>query len=269
MNPTAWQIRSWAKRLTLSAVCGMALTSSAYAQFSPPGFSFPPIGVPGTSPAPSNTAQQDQHVGTVLTVPMTDFGTIVAQNVIRQKNVNLLHFSQTAIGDMNTQVATISIRQRNAASPQMWEASKTCWLPTRSLDWVKQANKNTTIIEQGAVGYGNQQVAQVEVDQGNDLVVPKGTHFMMCPVWALDGIRSVNQKNINVAHISQLAIGDNNSQVALVAVDQHNGANLNVPGSAVGPLVQLNFNLTVISQVAVGSNNTQVATVNVGQDNKL
>lgn len=245
--------------LALSTLCAMTLAPAAQAQF---GFPFP--GSPGTTPGTNPGAQQDQYVGTVLTVPLKDFGQIVAQNVIRQKNVNLLQVSQTAIGDMNTQVATISIRQKNDLSP-----SSVCYLPVASLNWVKQANKNTTIVEQGAIGFGNTQVAQVQVSQDNSLKVPKGTKFMMCPLWAAPTIQSLNQKNINVVHVSQLAIGDNNSQVALLSVDQSNSANLNVPTGAINPLVQLNLNLSIVTQVAIGNGNTQVATVDVGQSNGL
>ena len=257
--------RSWAKQLAFSIVCGTALASSAYAQF-PPGFNFPSTAPPS---APGQQQQQQQSAGTILTVPMKDFGTIVAQNAIRQKNVNLLHLTQVAVGDMNTQVATVSIRQRNSADWKKWEPSKTCYLPASSLPWVKQANKNTTIIEQGAVGWGNQQVAQVEVSQGNDVKVKPGTKFMMAPLSAVPGILALNQQNVNVVKISQLAIGDENSQVAMLAVDQSNAGKLKVPGDTTGALVQLNMNLNIITQVAVGNNNTQVATVQVGQENKL
>lgn len=258
--------RSWAKQLAFSIVCGTAIASSAHAQFPIPGFNFPSTAPPS---APGQQQQQQQSAGTILTVPMKDFGTIVAQNAIRQKNVNLLHLTQVAIGDMNTQVATVSIRQRNSADWKKWEPSKTCYLPAGSLPWVKQANKNTTIIEQGAIGWGNQQVAQVEVSQANDVMVKPGTKFMMAPLSAVPAIQALNQKNVNVVKISQLAIGDENSQVAMLAIDQGNAGNLKVPSDSTGALVQLNLNLNIITQVAVGNNNTQVATVSVGQENKL
>lgn len=258
---------TWAKQLALSIVCGTALTSSAHAQF-PPGFNFPST-TPPAAASPGSQQQQQQSAGTILTVPMKDFGQIVAQNAIRQKNVNLLHLTQVAVGDLNTQVATVSIRQRNSADWKKWEPAKTCYLPAGSLPWVKQANKNTTIIEQGAVGWGNTQVAQVEVFQGNEVKVKPGTKFVMAPGWAVPGILSLNQKNVNVVHISQLAVGDENSQVAMLSVEQNNAANLKVPANSTGALVQLNLNLNIITQVAVGNNNTQVAQVSVGQENKL
>jgi hypothetical protein len=269
MQPIGRNVRTWAQRLTLSTVCGMMLSTAAYAQF-PPGFSFPFPSTPPAPTAPAATDQSPKQVGTVLTVPLMDFGTIVAQNVIRQKNVNLLQVSQAAVGDMNTQVATISIRQHNSQDWTQWDPATTCYLPTWDLNWVQQVNKSSTIVEQAVVGFGNQQVAQVQVDQSNDAQVDPGCRFMMCPLWGVPAIQALNQKNINIVHISQLAIGDNNSQVALLSVSQQNSAHpLQVPGNLVGPLVQLNLNLSIINQVAIGNGNTQVATVDVGQDNSV
>src|SRR5438132_4587204 len=130
MQPIGRNVRTWAKRLTLSGVCGLLLSTSAYAQF-PPGFSFPSF--PSAPTAPASTDQSPKQVGTVLTVPLRDFGTIVAQNALRQKNVNLLQVSQAAVGDMNSQVVTVSIRQHNSQNPKNWEPSKQCYLPTWSL----------------------------------------------------------------------------------------------------------------------------------------
>jgi hypothetical protein len=262
MHRIAGNARSWAMRLALTTACGVALSTAAYAQF--PGFTFPSY----TPPAPSQQ-QQQESAGTILTVPLSDFGQVVAQNIIRQKNVNLLHITASAVGDMNTQVATVSIRQHNSADWTKWEPSKICFLPTKTLAWVKQANKNTAIIEQGVVGFGNTQAAQVEVSQDNDVEVKPGTKFMMAPMWAVPGIQTLNQQNVNIVHISQLAVGDNNSQVALLSVDQQNAGHLSVPGNSTNALVQLNLNLNVITQVAVGNGNTQAAQVSVNQSNNL
>lgn len=274
MQPIGRNVRTWMQRGALAGVCGLLLCSSASAQFPIPGFSFPSIPsipMPGAPPAAAPaTSQSPQQVGTVLTVPMMDFGTIVAQNVLHQKNVNLLQVSQVAVGDMNTQVATISIRQQNSQNPSQWMPASTCFLPVWSLNWVKQANKDSTIVEQGVVGFGNQQVAQVQVSQSNDAQVAPGTHFMLCPLWGVPAIQALNQQNINVLHVSQLAVGDNNTQVALLSVGQQNSAHtLQVPANLAGPLVQLNLNLAIVTQVAVGNNNTQVATVDVGQSNNV
>jgi hypothetical protein len=265
MHRMACSARSRAFQVALSVLCGLTLAPFAYSQTPGPDFTFP-------SSVPASTAaadQQQQSAGTVLTVPLSDYGTIVAQNAMRQKNVNLLHLTQVVVGDVNTQVATISIRQKNRQDARKWEASKECYLPVRSLGWIKQANKNTAIIEQSAFGWGNQQVAQVEVYQDNEIKVKKGTRFLVAPRWAAEPILALNQKNVNVVHLTQLVAGDENSQVAVIAVDQKNARSVKVPAASAGALVQLNLNLTIINQVAVGNGNTQVATVSVGQDNKL
>ncbi len=267
MEPVARSIRIWAKRLALSSLGALMLTTSDYAQF--PGFSFPSFTPPATATAPAAASQTPQPVGTVLTVPLMDFGTVVAQNVIHGNNVNLLQVSQAAVGDMNTQVATISIRQHNGLNWNSWAPAMTCYLPIGSLNWVKQANKSSTIVEQGVVGFGNQQIAQVQVQQDNYATVMPGTKFMMAPLSAVPAIQALNQKNVNIVHISQLAVGDSNTQVALLAVDQQNATSLQVPAQVVTPLVQLNMNLNIITQVAVGNGNTQVATVDVGQSNNV
>jgi hypothetical protein len=263
MHPTGSNLRFWAQRLTLTAVCGLALATSASAQFLPPSFPMPTTPSAGAG----QTGQSPKPLGTVLTVPLFDLGQIMAQNIIHQNNVNLLQVSQTAVGDMNTQVATVSILHQNYFGGSSPQPATTCWLPTASLNWVKQANKDTTIIEQNAIGSGNTQVAQVQVQQQNTGSVAPGTAFMLCPLAGVPAIQALNQKNVNVVHLSQLAIGDNNSQVALLSVGQQNSQNLQVPGSLTGPLVQLNLNLNIITQVAVGNGNSQVATVNVGQSN--
>ncbi len=267
MHAIGSTLRPWAHRLALSAVCGLMLSSAAYAQF--PGFSFPSMpSFPASGSATPPAAQNQKPLGTVLTVPLPDFGTIVAQNVIHQNNVSLLHVSQAAIGDMNTQVATVAINHQNGWGPYASSSpATTCYLPAGSLSWIKQANVDSTIIEQAAIGFGNQQIAQVQVNQANTGTAAPGSKYMLCPLAGVSGIQALNQKNVNVVHISQLAIGDNNSQVALLSVNQQNAQNLQVPGSLTGPLVQLNLNLSIISQVAIGNGNTQVATVNVGQSN--
>jgi hypothetical protein len=269
MHRTTGIVRAWAKRLALSGACGLMLSTAAYAQF-PPGFNFPSFTPPAPTNSSNTTDQSPKQAGTVLTVPLKDFGTIVAQNSLRQKNVNLLQVSQVAVGDMNSQVATISIRQHNNQNPKNWEPAKQCYLPTWSLPWVKQSNKDSSIVEQAVVGYGNQQVAQVQVDQANQAKIKPNSRFVMCPLSGVPAIQALNQQNVNVVHVSQLALGDDNTQVAVLSVDQQNNAHpLKVPAQLAKPLVQLNMNLTIINQVAVGNGNTQVATVDVGQDNSV
>jgi hypothetical protein len=263
MHPMACGARMRAMSLSLSILCGVTLATSTQAQ--PPDFSFP-TAAPNSQ---SNDQQQQQSAGILLTVPMADYGQIAAQNGIKQKNVNLLQLTQVAIGGVNTQVATISIRQKNKKDKKKWEPSKVCYLPMRSLEWIRQANKNTAILNQAVYGSGNQQVAQVEVYQDNDTKVKKGAKFMMAPKWAADSILALNQTNVNLVHISQLAVGNDNSQVAVFSVDQQNAGQVKVPSAAAGAMVQLNLNLTIINQIAIGDGNTQVATVSIGQGNGL
>jgi hypothetical protein len=263
MHRTACGARTRVMPLALSILCGVTLATSTGAQA--PDFTFP-TAPPSAAP---DDQQQQQSAGTLLTVPLADYGTIVSQNGKKQKNVNLLQLTQVAIGGINTQVATISIRQKDSKNKKKWKASKDCYLPMRSLEWIRQANKNTAILKQDAYGSGNQQVAQVEIYQDNEASVMKGTRFVMAPKWAVDAILALNQKNINLVHTTQLVAGNDNSQVAVMTVDQKNAAKVKVPLAAAGAMLQLNVNLTIINQVAVGNGNTQVATVNVGQGNRL
>jgi hypothetical protein len=67
--------------------------------------------------------------------------------------------------------------------------------------------------------------------------------------------------------VSQLAIGNFNTQVALVSVDQSNSSGLLFYPSMIGTLSQLNNNVVQVGQTAIGDGNTQVAVVNVNQAN--
>jgi hypothetical protein len=228
MKAIACKIGTRAKWLALAMVCGMALTTSAYAQgFQPPGSPFTPA----------------QQVGTVLTMPIQAWGGFVAQNVIRQNNVSFMHVTQ--VGGMN--LITGSVRQRNTFAP-----AKKVWCPTGWVDTIKQVNRNDADITQiGVEGGGN--VAVLDVQQSNK-IAPSGSTWCSVPLW---GLGTVLQLNKNASFITQ--IGDNN--VAVVSVSQDN--KLKVPTSMVGSLVQINLNLTVINQF--GNNN--VATVEVHQSN--
>jgi predicted amino acid-binding ACT domain protein len=233
--------------LALSAVCSLLLLTSASAE------------------------PKEKELGTVIHVPLASLGPIMAQNIAEQKNISLLHVSQMAIGGLNSQVATISVRQLNKNRKKL-EPTNKLWLPVGDLDWVQQTNRNTVFIVQGVKGFGNMQLADVQVQQGNvnaSKPVAPGTRFLLCPVSGLGSLLALNQRNVNLVKINQWAVGDYNSQVALVSVSQENANKLQVPGPLVGPLVQLNLNLTVITQTAVGHGNSQVAIVDVGQDNNL
>lgn len=239
----AQTVRSRSKKvLGFLAACGLAfsLMPSAHAQ----------------------GGNQAKPLGAVLGVPVQALGHIIAANAF-QNNVNVLHISQAAFGGFNNQIATISISQRNNGLTSRPSPTLFCKIPRAYLPAVKQINNNTTIIEQTAVGDGNTQVATVEVAQSNHAAKP-GSRWLLVPGHLVGPLVQLNN---NVTIITQIAVGDGNTQVAVVNVDQSNGGNLKVPASAVNPLVQINNNVTVITQVAVGNNNTQVATVNVGQSN--
>jgi hypothetical protein len=273
MLAIARNIRTGTRRVVLSSVGTVMLTAIAYAQFQLPTLPPPSVGPLATPPAPATqpaaTNPTPQPLGTVLTVPLIDFGTIAAQNVIRGKNVNLLQVSQAAVGDLNTQVATVSIRQHNSQDWTKWDPAPICFLPTWSLSWVKQANKASIFIEQGVAGFGSQQVDQVQVAQTSYAAVLPGTKFVLCPLSAVPAIQALNQKSISIAHISQLALADISSQVALLALDPETATSLQVPGQVATPLVQLNLNLNIIAQAAIGNGSTQVILVDVGQSNNL
>jgi hypothetical protein len=195
-------------------------------------------------------------MGTLLSVPRSAAYWVARENYLRGNNVNLVHLTQTANGDLNSQIATISIQQRNQAPARM------AWLPYSYLRWIQRINFNTTIIEQTAIGDGNTQVAQVEILQSSPSV-STGTRFLMSPLWALAALRAYNRQNFNVVHIIQTVVGNGNSQVATVAIDQSSASRLQVPRQVLPYIQRLNVNVTVVRQTAIGNGNTQVVTVNV------
>jgi hypothetical protein len=248
MHPIGSRALTWAQRIALSSVCSLMLLTAASAD--------PP---------------DSKALGTILQVPLVSLGTLMAQNIAHQNNVSLLHVSQMAVGDLNSQVATISVRQYNKNGKKLEPATK-LWLPVADLGWIKQTNRDTIFVQQDVYGVGNMQVAQVAVQQGNANAanpVNPGTRFLVCPVSGLGQLLALNQRNVSLVRINQLAVGDYNSQVALLSVNQENTNKLQVPGTLVGPLVQLNLNLTVVTQTAIGNGNQQVAIIDVGQDNNL
>jgi len=195
----------------------------------------------------------------------------MAQNIAHQNNISLLHVSQLAAGDLNSQVATVSVRQYNK-NGKKYEPAKQIWVPVADLGFVQQTNRDTIFIQQDVIGVGNMQVAQLGVQQANastSAPVHAGTRFLLCPLPQLGQVMALNQRNISLVRINQLAVGNMNSQVALLSVSQENANKVQVPKTAVGPLVELNLNLTVITQTAIGNGNSQVAIVDVGQDNNL
>src|SRR5438876_981295 len=131
MKAIVYRGRPRAKWLALVMMCALAtaLTPSAHAQ---------------------------QSLGTVLSVPIWEVGTIWRLNVVRQFNV--VHISQVAVGNQNVQVATVAVDQKNASKLKV---------PRSSLNIITQLNVNVTIINQFAFGSGNVQTAEVKVNQSN------------------------------------------------------------------------------------------------------
>jgi hypothetical protein len=217
--------------------------------------------------APAAAQIPERQIGSVLGVPLQDFGPFIVANVLRGNNVNFLHLSQTAVGDLNTQVVTVGVTQRNNGQP-----AETLYIPTKGAGQVpaiyRQINVNDTLIQQTAIGVGNTQVAQVEVNQENTgTYVPGATRFLLVPSSGLPALKEANaQTNINEVHLQQTAIGEANTQVALVAVNQANASNLRIPGEALVDAIT-NINTNVVVQTAVGSGNNQVASVTVNQQN--
>jgi hypothetical protein len=247
MKSIACKTRSRTPWLALLMLCGMtATTSTAHAQWGGWG---------------GGGASQQKQLGTVLAVPAQGFGTFVGENAKRQRNVNFIALSQFAFGGWNTQAFVVGVTQRNRSGGS--SPAQSVFVPKSWVPFVVQVNNNETRVEQVAVGGGNTQVAEVFVAQQNK-AVPQGARYVWCPAWAAGPIVQMNN---NVVVVTQVAIGSDNTQVALVAVDQRNAAKMKVPGNATGSLVQLNNNVTVVTQVAVGNGNTQVAEVAVSQGN--
>jgi hypothetical protein len=101
---------------------------------------------------------------------------------------------------------------------------------------------------------------------------------MQVPDYAANPTQQVNGSqgiNINNAHLQQTVVGDNNTAVMTVNVNQQNANNLKVYAPAdqsahlarAIPAVNVNVNLQVVNQVIIGNNNMAVATVNVNQQN--
>jgi hypothetical protein len=212
-------------------------------------------------PIPSGHAQGlRKPLGAVLGIPVGALGPILAANVL-QNNVNVLGVTQTSVGNFNTQIATISLTQKNNAGGS---GPLRCFIPLPYLDAVKQLNSNETVVNQTAVGVGNVQVADVAVTQSNQTYIPGRTRFLFVPSSA---VPAIVQNNQNTVAINQLAVGDANTQISTVAVDQSNATGFKVPVNALAAISQLNSNVVNLNQTAVGSGNTQVAAVTVNQNN--
>jgi hypothetical protein len=138
---------------------------------------------------------------------------------------------------------------------------------------------NNVLISQVVVGNSVQQLVTVGVDQRTDATTRQSPYglVMFIPSKDLAKTRSLNIGiNISVVDITQVAIGDDIQQVAVVNVDQQNpasGSVLMVPGSQYNSLAALNsqfnvnLNLVKLQQLAVGNNISQTAIIDVKQGN--
>jgi hypothetical protein len=212
--------------------------------------------------APAHAQSFRQQLGTPVAVPLRALGTIIATNVVRQRNINFIALSNIVDGNMNSQIAIVGVTQGNFLNQK---PAKTMYLPTALVGWTKQVNLNRLHVTQVATGNGNTQVAEVAVAQNNYAGVAEGSmRYLFCPAGALG---TLFQLNANIVVITQVAVGNGNAQVALVGVAQQNASQLHVPVQYANQLVQINANVTVVTQVATGDGNAQVATLNVAQQN--
>jgi len=203
-----------------------------------------------------------QQLGTPVAVPLNALGSVIATNVVRQRNINFIALSNLAYGNHNNQIAIVGVTQGNFFNQQ---PAHSMYLPTGLVNWTKQVNLNRVEVNQAAIGNGNSQVALVDIAQTNVASAPESSmKYLFCPA---SHVGTLFQLNANLVIITQVAVGDGNQQVALVGVAQQNASQLHVPTSVANSLVQINTNVTVITQVATGNGNSQVATVNVGQQN--
>jgi len=239
-------------------ICGMALTLTGAAQARP--------------------------IGTALGMPIRNYVPFLAANVARGNNVNALHLSQIVAGNLNTAVMTVGVNQNNQTAP----ADKV-YIPAPGATTVDQAqpaeavyeqiNASDQYIDQTIVGNGNNAALQVDINQQNSgSYTPVQDRFMQVPDFAAGPTQTFNAGqgiNINNAHLQQTIVGDNNTAVMTVGVNQNNANNLKVYApaeqtallTAALPAVNVNVNVQVVNQVIIGDNNQAVATVNVNQQN--
>jgi hypothetical protein len=225
----------------------------------------------------SAQTELSRPIGTVLAIPLADYGRFLAANAfpgldanyrpIQGNNVSFLHLSQFAAGTFNTAIVTVGVTQRNTGQP-----ARVVYFPTGGTGGVpalyRQLNANDTFVQQQLIGVGNLAIAQVEVQQENSgTYIPGFTRFFLVPADQVDLVRGVNVGvNINTVHVQQTAIGQGNTTVAMVGVDQSNANNLALPGSDLINIVA-NINTNVIIQLVVGEGNSAIATIGVQQQN--
>jgi hypothetical protein len=244
--------------MTFGMICGMALTLTGAAQARP--------------------------IGTALGMPFRSYVPFLAANAIRGNNVNALHLSQVVAGNLNTAVMTVGVNQNNNTAP-----ADTVFIPAPGATTVAQAqpaeaiyeqiNVSDQYIDQTIVGNGNNAALQVDINQQNTgNYTPVQDRFMQEPIYAAGPTQQINAGqgiNINNAHLQQTVVGNDNTAVMTVNVNQQNARNLNIYApaeqgahlAAALPAVNVNVNVQVVNQVIVGDNNLAVATVNVNQQN--
>jgi hypothetical protein len=287
------------------ALVGLAATLSASAALAASPFDF--LGGGGSQGGSQGGGQGGKKKPLTMVMPAQSLP--VAQQLNRGVNFNRVGLSQTAIGGANLQTAVVQVSQMGGGHP------KTMFLPYGQLGPMQALNTdlnfNVVAVTQLAIGYGNQQVAIVNVDQkkpGDDgyyedpfggaqgggsqgggsqgggsqggqqggLGGQQGGTTMVAPWEDLPTLKQGNAAlNFNVVRVSQTAIGDGNSQTAVVQVGQENGGSsplgtpMFLPAHQLGAYkalnLHLNINVVAITQVAIGNGNSQMALVLVGQ----
>jgi hypothetical protein len=242
--------------MTVGMICGMALTLTGAAQARP--------------------------IGTALGMPFRSYVPFLAANAARGNNVNALHLSQVVAGNLNTAVMTVGVNQNNNSAP----ADKV-FIPAPGATTVaaaqpaeaiyEQINVSDQYIDQTIVGNGNNAALQVDINQQNTgTYTPVVDRFMQEPAYAAGPTQQVNASNginINNAHLQQTVVGNENTAVMTVNVNQNNASNLKIYAPAEqkanlqAAIPAVNVNVQVVNQVIIGDNNLAVATVNVNQQN--
>lgn len=260
MSSNAYRGRTRSNWMAAGMVCGLVLALTAAAQ------------------------AQERAVGTVVGVPLSQYGGFVARNAfpglgpnflpIPGNNTNFLHTSQFIAGSFNTAVVTAGVVQRNNSQPAdrvYFPAPGATPGQAQVPAIYRDLNFSDIYTDQTVIGSGNTAVIAVDVQQQNSgSYVPGSTRFMKLPIGVLEPTRGANSGvNINQIHTQQTIIGNNNQAVAVVGVSQENASGLKVQGPTRDVLAasDININVIVTNQVLIGDGNTAVATVNVAQQN--
>jgi hypothetical protein len=199
--------------------------------------------------APSAHAREcsrPNSLGAVLGVPVRALGLIIAANV-RQSTLNVLHISRLEPGGFQSQIAIIAIKERNTDGP-IGCGPVICKIPRSWLPHVMQINRYTPMVEQIAAGNASAQLAEVRVAQSSRSSRP-GSRYLLVP-GALVG--PLLQLNKNLTVVTRLAIGNDETPVALVNVDLKDVGLLSVPVGASNLLSRINPNVVAVPVLYVG-----------------